>query len=127
MFQPQLLLDKRNEINEVFADFGDLDVRISVSGEAGDFNEDSDVDVLENLDKATDGDQDIVVCIRKLSGFVRHPFGAGAVRPQDSFGLSMYLMLKLQGPLPEVQRCADARINSHGTDKQNRCSLLFPF
>ncbi len=101
----QLLVDNVIEIRKIFADYGDLDVRIFGSSE--ELSLDSDVDVLINLDSSpTDG---CIVCIRKPSRFVRKPFGDGPVRAEECSDVSMDLVLKLRSLLGCAVEVVDER------------------
>jgi predicted nucleotidyltransferase len=89
----ELVYQKRQEIISIFAEYGDIRVRFPGSAEASDLGGSPDVDILVNLDKSRD--QSFIICIRKLSSFVRKPFGQGAVRAEDSHDVCMDLISKL--------------------------------
>ena len=65
MFQPRLLLEKRKEINEIFAVYGDFAVRILGSADPADSDREPDVEILLNLDETRD--DDILVYASKTS------------------------------------------------------------
>jgi hypothetical protein len=65
MVHLQLLLDKRKEINEIFAAYGDFAIKILGSADPAYATRDPDVEILANLDGTRD--DDIIVYATKTS------------------------------------------------------------
>lgn len=87
-----LLLEKHDQIQELFHRFGDLELRIAGTSLQGATTK-PDVDILLNLDP--DKEEDAVVLINTPSGFVRKPWSPGPVRAVDWLDVCMYLIGEL--------------------------------
>ncbi|HEY9776234.1 MAG TPA: hypothetical protein V6C81_20900 [Planktothrix sp.] len=106
----EIIADRRPQIEEIFSNYGDLQVRIVGSGMRGPC-EHPDVDILVNSDVTRD--EDIVVCIYNLSCFIRKPFGEGRVRAEDSLDLCMDLISRLTLVLGCALNVVDERALKH--------------
>ena len=95
MIKPSFLIDKHIEIESIFSAYGSLCIRL----EGQEYKSEAvpDVEILLNL--APPRDEKFIVCINTLAGFDRKPFGEGPIRAQDSFDMTMDLMMKLKSLL----------------------------
>ncbi len=89
------ILEKRPEIENIFAEYGVTNLSLSASDETGNI---ADVCIFENKDIDRDNCC-VIVAIVRYSAFVKSPYCDRPMRAQDSFDVGMDLVIKLRSLL----------------------------
>jgi hypothetical protein len=88
MFNPEVLSNKRREINEIFAAHGDFTVSILGSTEPDLISQAPDVEIVLNMDEIQD--DDIVVFITKNSQVIQN------IPPHERHDFCMHVFIQLK-------------------------------
>lgn len=107
------ILEKRPEIENIFAEYGVVNLSLSASDETG---KAPDVYILENKDIDRDNSC-VIVAIVRFSAFVKSPYCNEPMRAEDSFEVGMDLVAKLKSLLGGSINVVDGRRLGHSYPK----------
>lgn len=89
------ILEKRPEIENIFTEYGVVNLSLSASDETGNI---PDVYIIENKD-IDRHDCRVIVAIVRYSAFIKSPYCNEPMRAEDSFEVGMDLVTKLRSLL----------------------------